>query len=153
MDVTTHLVDLVQWESFPNKIIDYKTDIEMINAKRWTTDLTLEEFTLSTGLEEFPDYLQSVVSGGLLKVYGNGEINYKINGIHAKVSGSADTHYSIMRGTKANLVIRQDAEENYKPELYIEPVEGEDIAAFEASVTKHVKELAGTFEGLDVVKV
>ena len=134
----------------------------MINAKRWTTDLTLEEFTLSTGLEEFPDYLQSVVSDGLLKVYGNGEINYKINGIHAKVSviwnykapeGSADTHYSIMRGTKANLVIRQDAEENYKPELYIEPVEGEDIAAFEASVTKHVKELAGTFEGLEVVKV
>jgi hypothetical protein len=58
-----------------------------------------------------------------------------------------------MRGTKANLVIRQDAEENYKPELYIEPVEGEDIAAFEASVTKHVKELAGTFEGLEVVKV
>ncbi|WP_339922141.1 putative oxidoreductase C-terminal domain-containing protein [uncultured Cyclobacterium sp.] len=162
VDVTTHLVDLVQWESFPGKVINYETDIEMINAKRWTTDLTLEEFTSSTGLKEFPDYLQPVVSDGLLKVYGNGEINYKINGVHAKVSviwnykapeGSADTHYSIMRGTKANLVIRQDAEEKYKPELYIEPVEGQDLAEFEENVTKQVKVLAATFKDLDVVKV
>jgi predicted dehydrogenase len=162
VDVTTHLVDLVQWESFPGKIIDYTTDIEMINAKRWTTDLTLEEFSGSTGLSAFPDYLQPIVEDGLLKVYGNGEINYKINDVHAKVSviwnykapeGSADTHYSIMRGTKANLVIRQDAEENYIPELYIEPVEGQDLAEFEANVTKHVNELANTFKDLDVVKV
>ena len=162
VDVTTHLVDLVQWESFPGKIIDYTKDIEMINARRWTTDLTLEEFSGSTGLSEFPDYLQPIVEDGLLKVYGNGEINYKINDVHAKVSviwnykapeGSADTHYSIMRGTKANLVIRQDAEENYTPELYIEPVEGQDLAEFEANVTKHVNELANNFKDLDVTKV
>jgi predicted dehydrogenase len=162
VDVTTHLVDLVQWESFPGEIIDYTKDIEMINAKRWTTDLTLEEFSGSTGLSEFPDYLQPIVEDGLLKVYGNGEINYKINDVHAKVSviwnykapeGSADTHYSIMRGTKANLVIRQDAEENYIPELYIEPVEGQDLAEFEANVTKHVNELANKFKDLGVEKV
>jgi hypothetical protein len=162
VDVTTHLVDLVQWESFPGEIIDYTTDIELLNAKRWTTDLTLEEFSGSTGLSEFPDYLQPIVEDGLLRVYGNGEINYKINDVHAKVSviwnykapeGSADTHYSIMRGSKANLVIRQDAEENYIPELYIEPVEGQDLAEFEANVTKHVNELANTFKDLDVVKV
>jgi hypothetical protein len=37
--------------------------------------------------------------------------------------GAGDTHYSIMRGTKANLIIRQGAEQNYKPTLYIELVQ------------------------------
>ena len=35
VDVTTHLVDLVQWEAFPNQIID-TSDIEMIRAKKNT---------------------------------------------------------------------------------------------------------------------
>ncbi|WP_375583337.1 putative oxidoreductase C-terminal domain-containing protein [Cyclobacterium xiamenense] len=162
VDVTTHLVDLVQWESFPEKIINYETDIEMLAAERWTTDLTLEQFSRSTGLDAYPAYLQNVVEDDTLRVYGNGEISYKINGIHAKVSviwnyiapeGSADTHYSIMRGTKSNLVIRQDAEEKYIPELYIEPVEGVATEAFETEVKAQVERLAGKFAGLDVVKV
>lgn len=162
VDVTTHLVDLVQWESFPEEIIDYENDIEMINARRWTTDLTLEQFTRSTGLPSYPDYLGEVVEDGILKVYGNGEINYTINDIHAKVSviwnyvapeGSADTHYSIMRGSKSNLVIRQDAEEKYITELYIEPVEGVDLADFEATLKEQVEKLAAKYEGLGVVKV
>lgn len=40
VDVTTHLVDLIQWECFPDQIIDYKKDIELVSAKRWSTDLT-----------------------------------------------------------------------------------------------------------------
>lgn len=162
VDVTTHLVDLVQWESFPGEIIDYENDIEMINARRWTTDLTLDQFTRSTGLNEYPDYLGSVVEDDILKVYGNGEINYKINDVHAKVSviwnyvapeGSADTHYSIMRGSKSNLVIRQDAEENYITELYIEPVEGVDLEDFEETLQDQVEKLSAKYEGLGVAKV
>lgn len=162
VDVTTHLVDLVQWECFPEKIIDYNTDIEMVTATRWPTELNLEEFTRSTGLTEFPDYLTPYIKGDVLEVYGNGEINYKINGVHAKVSviwnyvapeGSADTHYSIMRGTTSNLVIRQDKKENYKPELYIEPVKGTDLASFEETVKQKVSALSSRFQGLGVVKV
>lgn len=161
VDVTTHLVDLVQWECFPEKIIDYTQDIELVNARRWATDLTLEEFTRSTGLAEYPDYLAPYVEDGILKVYGNGEINYKINGVHAKVSviwnyvapeGSADTHYSIMRGTKANLVIRQDKKENYKPELYIEPVSSTGLKDFEDKLFAAVEELSKKFPGLGVIK-
>jgi predicted dehydrogenase len=162
VDVTTHLVDLVQWECFPEKIIDYNTDIEMVQATRWPTELSLEEFTRSTGLTAFPDYLNNYMKGEKLEVYGNGEINYKINGVHAKVSviwnyvapeGSADTHYSIMRGSTANLVIRQDKKENYKPELYIEPVTGTDISAFEEILKDKVSALGSKFQGLGVVKV
>lgn len=128
VDVTTHLVDLVQWELFPDQIIN-RTDIEMVAAKRWPTILTLEEFSKVTGLDSFPDYLKKDIEDNKLKVYCNGEMVYKIKGKYAKVSviwnyqapeGTGDTHYSIMRGTKSDLVIKQGEEENYKPTLYIE---------------------------------
>lgn len=35
-----------------------------------------------------------------------------------------DMHYSIMRRTRANLVIRQGEEEDFKSTLYVERVEG-----------------------------
>lgn len=137
VDVMTHLVDLVQWECFPEQIID-STDINFNSARRWTTDLGLTGFKAITRLNEFPGYFKDKISDDtLLHIYCNGEINYTIKGIHAKTSviwnfkapeGTGDTHYSIMKGTKANLVIRQGAEENYKPTLYIERVDkGNDV--------------------------
>ena len=87
-DVMVHLVDLVQWECFPEQALD------------------------------------------TLQVYANGRIDYALKGVHAKVTvtwafeppaGGGDTHYSTMRGTKADLVIRQGPEQGFKPELYIEP--------------------------------
>ena len=33
--------------------------------------------------------------------------------------GTGDTHYSLMRGTKAELLIRQGAKEGFKPVLYV----------------------------------
>jgi Putative oxidoreductase C terminal domain len=74
---------------------------------------------------------KNVIKDSLLQIYCNGEINYQLRGVHAKTSviwnykapeGTGDTHYSTMRGTKANLVIKQGAEEGYKSTLYIEPI-------------------------------
>lgn len=161
VDVTTHLVDLVQWEAFPGKIIDYENDIEMINVTQWETEVNPEQFERSTGLDSYPDYLNNYLEDGILKVNSNGEINYTINGIHAKVSviwnyqapeGSADTHYSIMRGTKSNLVIRQDKKENYIPELYIEPVAGMDRGTFENELNEAVAALQENYPGIAVSK-
>ncbi|MEO9891226.1 putative oxidoreductase C-terminal domain-containing protein [Aurantibacter sp.] len=129
VDVTTHLVDLVQWEAYPNQIID-TSDIEMVNARRWPTVLTDEEFEGVTGLSEFPDYLDKDLVDGKLNVYSNGEMTYKIKDKYAKVSviwnyqapeGTGDTHFSIMRGTKSDLIIKQGHGENYKPVLYVRP--------------------------------
>jgi predicted dehydrogenase len=129
VDVTTHLVDLIQWECFPETIIDYNNDIKIVSARRWTTDLSTEQFEKVTGLNFYPEYLEKDVEDGILKVYSNGEIIYSIRDIYAKVSviwnyqapEGGDTHYSLMRGTRSHLVIRQGPEENYKPVLYVEP--------------------------------
>lgn len=159
VDVTTHLVDLVQWEAFPNQIIS-SSDIEMLTAKRWATVLTPTEFEKVTGLSHYPDYLEKDVAGDKLQVYSNGEMVYTIKGKHAKVSvlwnfeapeGTGDTHYSIMRGTKANLIIKQGAAENYKPVLYVEAVDGNDIA--EALLAAMDADIQDLFLGTTAVKI
>lgn len=161
MDVGTHLVDLVQWVGFPEQIIDYTKDIQLTSAKRWSTDLTLNQFNAITKLNGFPDFLQNnIVQDSLLQVYANGEINYKLKDVNAKVvikwlfqapEGTGDTHYSIMRGTKANLIIRQGAEEQFKPELYIEPVNGKDNAYTEALSSK-LKEVQSKYPGVELLE-
>lgn len=160
VDVTTHLVDLIQWECFPGKILDYTKDIQLDSAKRWSTDLTLEQFKAVTKLEEFPDYLKKdMTDEGLLQVYCNGQINYRLKGIHAKISvtwaykapeGTGDTHYSIMRGTKANLVIRQGAEQQYKPALYIEPVTSD--ASYGKTLAEQIKKVQNKYPGVELKK-
>jgi predicted dehydrogenase len=160
-DVTTHLVDLVQWECFPEQIINYEKDVHLSTARRWTTDMSLSQFNDVTKLNGFPDYLKKdVVNDSILKVYCNGEINYKLKDIHAKVSviwkyqapeGTGDTHYSIMRGTKANLVIRQGADQNYKPVLYIEPV-NRSGNSFETVLTDQLRSIQSKYPGVGLTK-
>jgi predicted dehydrogenase len=138
VDVTTHLVDLVQWECFPEQILS-PSDVNVVAAKRWPTVISKDEFKAVTNLEDFPDYLQKDISDGKINVYANGEIVYRIKGIWAKVSvtwnyappaGGGDTHFSVMRGTKCDLVIKQGAEEKFKPTLYVENIKGATVKDF-----------------------
>lgn len=159
VDVMTHLVDLVQWECFPEQRLD-TTEIKVNTARRWATDMGLSQFKAITKLEAFPEYLNDKIEADtLLKIFCNGEINYQVRGVHAKTSviwkyqapeGTGDTHYSIMRGSKANLVIRQDKEEQYKPTLYIEPV-GKD-SKFEGTLNEQIKSVATKYPGVELKK-
>jgi predicted dehydrogenase len=162
VDVTTHLVDLVQWECFPEQIIDYQKEIQVNSAKRSSTEMTLSQFTAITKLSSFPDYLKKdIIRDSVLNVFSNGEINYTLRGVHAKVSvkwaykapeGTGDTHYSIMRGTKANLIIKQGAEQQYKPALYIEQA-GKTDPAYEALLTAKFKPVQDKFPGVTLKKL
>lgn len=162
VDVTTHLVDLVQWESFPEQVIDYQKDINITSARRWKTDLTPGQFRQVTGTAAYPAYLtKDMGKDSLLAVYSNGEINYQIKGVNAKVSviwnyqapeGAGDTHFSMMKGTKANLVIRQGKEQNYKPQLFIEPAKGTDMRAFEKALQANMATIQQKYPGVEVQK-
>jgi len=162
VDVTTHLVDLVQWGCFPEVILN-KTDVQMISAKRWTTDISPAQFEKVTSLKEFPEYLKKDVTDGTLKAYSNGEMTYKLKGKVAKVSviwnfeapaGTGDTHYSIMRGNICNVMIRQGKEEGYKPTVYVEATAASDLVAFEASLKKAVEQdIAAKYSGLKLNKL
>jgi len=159
VDVTTHLVDLIQWECFPEQILN-PSDIIMVAAKRWPTLISKDEFKGVTGFDNFPGYLQKDVKDGKLNVFSNGEMVYQIKGIFAKVSvewkyqappGGGDTHYSVMHGTKCDLIIKQGADEKFLPTLYIENVKG--IAMNEFIVK--LKEALGTlpYDSLNIEAV
>src|SRR6188474_789095 len=154
VDVTTHLVDLVQWECFSEQSLDYTKDIVIKAARRWPTDMTVSQFKTITKLNEVPVFIEKDKhNDSLLKVWSNGEINYTIKGVHAKVTvvwsyqteSGSDTHYSIMRGTKANLVIRQGKEENFKPLLYIEAAKND--TAFQTTVEQNFSTISTKFPG------
>jgi predicted dehydrogenase len=155
-DVMTHLVDLVQWECFPNEIIDYTKDIQIDSAKHWTTALSLQQFRTLTRVDSFPPYLQKDIGADTtIKIFANGEINYVIRGVHARTTtfwkyqsaeNTGDLYYAMMKGTKANLLIRQGAEEKYQPTLYIEP-----IPSFKSSdISTNFKKIQDKFPGVEL---
>ena len=133
VDVTTHLVDLVMWTCFPEQVIDFERDVKLLAALRWPTTITPEQYRKVTRLDDFPDFLRSSLDAeGNLPCHANGVIDYTLRGVHVRIEvkwnfeappGGKDTHYSIMRGTRSNLIIRQEQEQNYRPELYVQPID------------------------------
>lgn len=159
VDITTHLVDLVQWECFPGIALNYKKDIQINNSRHWATAISPAQFTQVTGLESYPSFLTKYIQADSLQVYANGSFNYTIKGIHARVSvtwrfeappGAVDTHYSIMKGTKANLIIQQEAEQQYKPVLYLEAVD--NSTGYEIALNHAIQTLSKKYRGLGLQK-
>ena len=158
VDVTTHLVDLVQWQAFPEQVLDPK-DAEVLSARRWSTALTPAQFKQVTGATSFPKYLERDLHDGNLQVYSNGEFTYRLRDVHARISviwnfeappGTGDTHFSTMRGSKAALTIRQGETEKYRPVLYIEKAAGADANAHERAVKSAIATLQKTHPGVGV---
>jgi predicted dehydrogenase len=159
-DVGTHLVDLVQWECFPDKALDWKKDIQVHSSRRWPTQLTPEQFQRATGLAQFPEFLKADIGpNNRLDVYQNGEVNYKICGVETKVTalwrfealpGGGDSHFSRIIGTRAILTIQQGDAEHYQPVLYIENNSSASAADFERTLREVVQRLCKTWPGLTV---
>lgn len=135
VDVTTHLIDLIQWECFPKTIFNLEKDVNIISARHWPTRLSLKQFSKVTGADSFPPFLNEEIKNGNLYVFANGEIRYTLKGIYTEVKeewkyvapkGSGDSFYSEINGTKASLIIYQDKAQNYIPTLYIKPVNIKD---------------------------
>jgi predicted dehydrogenase len=159
VDVTTHLVDLVQWSCFPNVSLDYKKDISLLSTKRTATRIKPSQFKLVTKSDIYPDFLKKDVTDSTLNVYSNGELNYTLKGVHAKVSviwnfqapeGTGDTHYSVMKGSKAHLVVRQGKEQKFKPVLYIETKD--KSKAYEDAVAASFKAVQDKYPGIELKK-
>src|SRR5439155_6986235 len=156
-DVGTHLVDLVPWMLHPNQAVDYQRELAIMSAKRWPTVLTREDYQRVTGEDDFAPSLADAIVGGKLHYYCNTLASYTVKGVHVKLnvlwdyeaaSGSGDTHFAVFRGTRSRVEVRQDREQNYRPELYVVP--GEAKAPVLAAVKQRVEALQGRFPGIGV---
>ncbi|MBN1804322.1 MAG: hypothetical protein JW837_03645, partial [Sedimentisphaerales bacterium] len=162
VDVTTHLIDLIMWTCFPGHAINFRKDIAISQARRWPTMLIRAQYEKVTGVSDFPDYLKDKLNyDGALPCYANGEMIFTMKNICVKLSatwnfeapeGGADTHTSLFRGSKANVIIRQGKEQDYRPEVYVEPAPGADAGKLAVSLKRAVAGLQRKFPGLKAEK-
>lgn len=158
-DVGTHLVDLVPWMLFPEQGIEYRKDIQLDSAKRWPTTISLADFRRVTGEDDFPSFLAQDISEGELQYFSNTEVSYVLRGIHVGVKvawnfeappGAGDTHLAGVRGSKAHIEVRQGAEEKYRPELYVLPVNDAERGAIVSAVKNRIAQLQSRYPGVAV---
>ena len=157
-DVMTHLVDLAEWECFPGQSIEYSRDVHVDDAEHWTTDLSVSAFKEITKLDSFPQYLRGSVSDdSVLKMFCNAEIDFRLKNVYIKTTatwkykapeGTGDTYEAVMKGTKATLVIRQGAEQQYKPVLYIEPVSKD--SNYKNTLEEKFKDIQTKYPGVEL---
>jgi len=130
VDTTIHLVDMTQWMLFPGNPIDYEKDIELIEARRWETGVPLDKFAKITGADQFPQTVHEYVKDDILHYFCNGELIYRIKGVPVHLReiwhldeppGGGDTHRSLIKGTRSDLMIRQLPERGFKTELLVVP--------------------------------
>ncbi|WP_436416403.1 putative oxidoreductase C-terminal domain-containing protein [Petrimonas sp.] len=162
VDVATHLVDLINWQCFPDLVIDYRNDVKITSASHWPTKLTLSDFTRSTKLEVFPDFLTKYVKNSVLDVYSNGRINYQVKGKNISVTalwnyqapkGGGDTYNATIKGSKATVEIVQNQAENYIKQLYVEKDKSTDEKEFESAIVNTVTQLQKTYPYVSAKRV
>lgn len=158
-DVGPHLVDLVQWILFPDKALDYRKDITVLNGSRKAMRLTRAEFQRVTGQPEFPAFLNDAVRSDHLEYSANDTVSYALRGIHVKLDarwefeappGGKDTELSIFRGSRARVEVRQGKEEHYVPEVYVIPNRDDDQQAVATALQRRIDQLHRTHAGLSL---
>jgi len=160
VDVTTHLIDLTFWKTFPDEIIDYTKDVKVLSAKHWPVNITRNEFSTATSLSEIPASLKPFMKDTILEVFANGSINYQVKGINMGVSvewraatpkDGNDLRYASAEGTKARLLIKQEYGQK-RPLLYAQ--KGPDISKkdFQMQLEQAVSRLQKNYPGISLSK-
>ena len=159
-DIGTHLVDLAQWTLFPDQVIDYRKDVQVLRAQRWPTLIPRAEFR-SVTREDFPASLAGRVKNDTLEYFCNTLVSYTLRGAHVGLNviwdwepapGTGDSHFAYYRGSRAKVEIRQGAAEQHRPELYVVPSTPADKAAVLAAVQKKIASLQSEYPGTAVAE-
>jgi len=155
-DVGTHLIDRIHSTLFPEESIDYRTEIRLHAATRWPTRVGSAQFRQVTGEPGWPEYLEPWIRGASLDYFCNTRVQYQIRGVHASVEtrwnweaeAGDDTQTACYRGSRAQLELRQGAEERYRSELYVVPFA--DIAA---ALERRISALQTAYPGVSLAKL
>ena len=158
-DIGTHLVDLAQWTLFPERAIDYRTDVRVLSAQRWPTVIAEDDFKRVTAEPKFDPSLAGAIKAGKLEYYANTLVSYAVRGIHTKLNviwdweapaGSGDTHFAFYRGTRARVEVRQTRADRYQPELYVVPGDAAAKPQVLAATRAKIAALQKLYPGVDV---
>jgi hypothetical protein len=159
VDVTTHLVDMTHWMLFPGEAIAFGADIDILDARRWATDVPLNIFEKITQQDHFPTSVAEHIEDNILHYFCNGDLLYRVKKVpvHVRVlwnleipEGGGDIHYSRIKGTRSDLVIRQKPERGFRVELLVVPGEGLDTV--ERAVNRCLDRWSDIYPGLSTTR-
>ena len=145
------------WTMFPGSSIDYRSDVEMLSAKRWPTQLTLEQFARVTGESEFPAFLDRWIKESVLDYYCNGMLEYTVRDIRARhdvgweyeAKEYGDQHRAIYRGERAEVQLRQEPETEGHSEVFVVPRQA-SMGELKSAVQERLGALEDRWPGLGV---
>ena len=132
-DIPTHMVDQVQRlvaAAASGTSTGSSTALELIAARTWTTQVPHTLFARVTGSPVFPSDLGDVVHGSELSYRGNAELSFRLGAVTAALdtrwdlsapTGGGDTHRSVIRGTRAEVLVEQDAGTGFRRRLSVVP--------------------------------
>jgi predicted dehydrogenase len=156
-DIGTHLVDLVQWTLSPERAVDAKADVKVLDAYRWPTMIPEADFRRVTGTAGFPDALKPRLKDGSLEYFCNTFVTYALRNVNVSLNviwdweapaGGGDSHFAVYRGTKARIEARQTKADGYKPEVYIVPNTAADAPAILAAAKARAAAVAAEWPGV-----
>ena len=154
-DVTTHLVDLLQWMSGDGTRLAFDKDVAQLAARQWPTVVPRDTFSRITGLEDFPAFLHERVVDGKLHYLCNAALSYRLRGIPVEIetlwgleepADGGDLHRAVLRGTRADLVVDQGPETQFRTTLSVKPAESS--AAYAQALAKAIDNMQNEFPGL-----
>jgi predicted dehydrogenase len=154
-DVTTHLVDLVQWMTGNESRFVFDRDVARLSARQWPTAIPRDIFSRITGLEDFPPFLQDRGADDTLQYLCNAALSYELRSIPTAIetlwgleepAGAGDLHHAVLRGSKADLIADQGAQTGFLTTLTVNPVEGGK--GYADALTGAVEEMQEEFPGI-----
>jgi predicted dehydrogenase len=127
-DIPTHMVDQVQ--RLVAAASRASVPLELVSARRWATRVPRTMYARVTGEADFPPGLGDLVAGADLSYYGNAELSFRVGGVTADLdtrwdlsapAGGGDTHRSVVRGSRAEVRVEQDASTSFRRRLSVVP--------------------------------
>jgi predicted dehydrogenase len=144
-DVGIHLVDLVQWMLRPGQAVGLD-EIALLRAHRRSIRLTRDDFERITGTRDYPVWTAGYRDGEELRYPADTHLLYTLGGFHVRLDVRwrreclhGDTHYARFYGSRASVVILQDAGTGYKPDVLLVPPLGADPAPLGPAVADFVR--------------
>lgn len=138
VDLHSHMTDQAQWLLESEESFSFDADVGRLTAKRWATPVPLTLYEQSTGQAQFHPSVVNEVHDDVLALRCNGEVTYELRGISVRQraewrgvepDGGGDLHSTVLRGTRADVIVGQGPDTQYAAALHVRPCPGVDISS------------------------
>jgi predicted dehydrogenase len=158
-DIPTHMVDQVQRlaAAASRSESDPPPPLELLAARTWPTLVPRGLFARVTGQSVFPPELSDMVKGDELAYRANAELAFRLGAVTASLDtrwdlsappGGGDTHRSVIRGTRAEILVEQHEGTGFRRRLSVVPLRDGD--GVRAALANAVAAWQTAYPGLDV---